>query len=65
MIMICKYSKWKRNNYPTLTQHLLRVRQQLFSRCGIDMRPHRWVMDLSILEMLVMFRFNKDLRDER
>ena len=38
--------------------------EQLFSRCGIIMRPHRRLMDPSTLEMLVMFRFNKDLWDE-
>jgi len=38
--------------------------EQLFSRCGIIMSPHRrGVMDPSTLEMLVMLRFlfNKDL----
>ena len=34
---------------------------QLFSRCGIFMRPHRRLMDSSTLEMLVMLRFNRDL----
>ena len=38
--------------------------EQLFSRCGIIMRPHRRLMDPSTLEMLIMFRFNKDLWDE-
>ena len=38
--------------------------EQLFSRCGIVMRPHRRLMDPSTLEMLVMLRFNKDLWDE-
>ena len=38
--------------------------EQLFSRCGIIMRPHRRLMDPSTLEMLVMFRFSKDLWDE-
>ena len=38
--------------------------EQLFSRCGIIMRPHRRLMDPSTLEMLVMLRFNKDLWDE-
>ena len=38
--------------------------EQLFSRCGIIMRPHRRLMDPSTLEMLVMFRFNKDLWGE-
>ena len=38
--------------------------EQLFSRCGIIMCPHRRLMDPSTLEMLVMFRFNKDLWDE-
>ena len=38
--------------------------EQLFSRCGIVMRPHRRLMDPSTLEMLVMLRFSKDLWDE-
>jgi len=35
--------------------------ERLFSRCGIIMRPHRRLMDLSTVETLIMLRFNKDL----
>jgi len=38
--------------------------EKLFSRCGIIMRPHRRLMDPSTLEMLIMFRFNKNLWEE-
>ena len=38
--------------------------EQLFSRCGIIMRPHRRLMDPYTLELLVMLRFNRDLWNE-
>ena len=57
--------KWSKKEFPYAdTSHVAGtsvIVKQLFSRCGIIMRPHWRLMDPSTLEMLVMLRFNRDL----